>query len=135
MTSHSPQLPPGLQRLAARLGIDASAWPAQGRLDLRVDGHPRVTLRRAPREGVDLQARLGALPQPPLEREALLDRLMLRVTAHAAERIGVPVLSADGRELVLQARVHDDRPHALEDGFEAFLNDLDYWTAVVRDRR
>lgn len=135
MSLPASKLPDSLARLAARLGVDAAPWLAHGRLDLRVDRHPRVTLRRAPRDAVDLEARLGALPQAAREREELLDRLMLRVTAHAADRLGVPVLTADGRELVLQARLHDDRAHAVEEAFEAFLNDLDYWTAVVRDRR
>ena len=128
-------LPAGLARLADRLDVDTRSWLAHGRLELRVDGHPRVTLRRAPRDGLDLEARLGQLPVPAMQREALLDRVLLRVTAHAANRTGAPVLSADGRELLLQARLHDDRPHAVEEGFEAFLNDLDYWTAVVREAR
>jgi hypothetical protein len=128
-------LPAGLVRLAQRLGVDMRPWLVNGRLELRVDGHPRVTLRRAPREGVDVEARLGPLPLPAMQRETLLDRVLLRVTAHAAHRMGSPVLSADGRELLLQARLHDDRPHAVEEGFEAFLDDLDYWTAVVREAR
>lgn len=130
----STPLPAGLTALATRLSIDAGAWRRTGRLDLQVDAHRRVTLRRGARDAIEVEARLARLPLVISEREAMLDRVMLRVTAGAGHRVGVPVMGADGRQLLLQARLREDRPHGVEEDFETFLNDLDYWTQIVGER-
>ncbi|WP_168735327.1 CesT family type III secretion system chaperone [Pseudothauera rhizosphaerae] len=127
-------LPAGLAALSTRFAIDPGDWEASGRLELRVDRYPRVSLRRGPARQIELEARLAALPALAQEREALVDRLMLRVTAGAARQIGVPVLAPDGGHLLLQAALDGEDARAFEDGLEAFLNDLDYWAAALGER-
>ena len=126
-------IPASLARLGARLSIDTESWKARGRLALRVDGYPRLSLRPARGESLELQARLRPLPTPARERELLIDALMLRVTAHAATHVAVPTLSPDGEHLLLQATLSEEGPRTVEEGFESFLNDLDYWTAVLKE--
>ena len=128
-------VPAGLAALAHRLAFDTTGWSRAGRIDLQVDRHPRITLRKGQRESIEVEARLGPLPALPREREELVDRLMLRVTAGAPARVATLALSADGSLLLLQARLHGQEPIATEEGFEAFLNDLDYWSAQLGDHR
>ena len=135
MTSSAMAVPAGLAALASRLAFDTTGWSRAGRVDLQVDRHPRITLRKGPRDSVEVEARLGALPTTPREREELVDRLMLRVTAGAPARVATLALSADGSLLLLQARLHGQEPIATEEGFEAFLNDLDYWSAQLGEQR
>lgn len=135
MTPSAMTVPPGLAALARRLAFDTAGWSRAGRIDLQVDRHPRITLRRGPRESIEVEARLGPLPAPPREREELVDRLMLRVTAGAPARVATLALSADASLLLLQARLHGQEAIAAEEGFEAFLNDLDYWSAQLGERR
>jgi hypothetical protein len=134
MNFETSSLPAGLAALAERLSLDPAGWQAHARLDLRVDRGARVTLSRGRDQQIDLEARLARLPAAARDRESLLDRLMLRATVGARARIATLVVSADGHQLLLQAALHDGAPHALEEGLEAFLDDLDYWNAVMKER-
>jgi Tir chaperone protein (CesT) family len=135
MTSSAITVPAGLAALARRLAFDTAGWSRTGRVDLRVDRHPRITLRKGPRDSIEVEARLGPLPALPRDRDELVDRLMLRVTAGAAARVATLALSADASQLLLQARLHGQEAIAAEEGFEAFLNDLDYWSAQLGELR
>ncbi|MQA40688.1 type III secretion system chaperone family protein [Rugamonas aquatica] len=127
-------IPTGLAELSTKIAVDLSEWATFGRVDLRVDAYPRVILRRGAAGRIEFELHLGALPRLGGEREQLLDRIMLRVTAGAPLRGAAPVLSADGEQLLLQALVRDEHGAALERALEDFLNEADYWTALLRGR-
>jgi hypothetical protein len=134
MNTDTSTLPPGLVALADRLSLDVAGWRTRARLDLRIDRGARVTLSRGRGQQVDLETRLARLPAVTRDREVLLDRLMLRATVGARARIATLVVSNDGHQLLLQASLADHSPHAVEEGLEAFLDDLDYWNAVMKER-
>jgi hypothetical protein len=120
--------------LAERLPGGMQQWKTHGWLDFRVDGRIRVRMQRGRRDGeVLVQTRLGPLPSAEREREALLTRIMLHVTAGAAHQVGTIALSADGEQLWLQAGFDGAEP--LDDALEAFLNEVGCWTALLRAQR
>jgi hypothetical protein len=56
---------------------------------------------------------------------------MLHVTAGAAQQTATIVVSADGRQLLLQAVLDGSHPDRFDIAVESFLNELDRWVAVV----
>jgi len=128
------KVPPALRTLATRFGLDLSSWESSGRLSLRVDQHPRVSLRQGPGTRIELEARLASLPESAAEREAMVDRLLVHAAAHAMDRHAALTLAPNEARLLLQDSLPGDEANAFADGLESFLNDLDYWTAVAGER-
>jgi hypothetical protein len=134
MNSHP--IPAALAEFAHRKALETQSWESRGQLELRIDGRSRVGARPGRRPGeVVLEARVAALPSATREREELLARTMLRVTAGVANQFGVIALSADGEQILLQAELDGNDTGRFEDGLEAFLNELDYWTSALRRPR
>lgn len=124
----------GMAELSTILAIDLSEWDTHGRVDLQIDAYPRVILRRGAAGRTEFELRLGRLPSAYQECEALLDQVMLRVTARAAKLRAAPVLAADGEHLLLQMALREERASSLKEALECFLNEADYWQAVLRER-
>jgi hypothetical protein len=61
--------------------------------------------------------------------------MMLRVTAGADRQVGTLALSADADQLLLQAEVDATGAGSFEAAFQAYLNEMDYWKAVIGRRR
>ena len=128
----APPVPTALASLAEQRGVATTAWAQRGKLDLRIDDRIRVKFRPGRRaQDVVLEARLGELPSRPDECEARLARVMLHVTAGAAQQTATIAVSADGRQLLLQAVLDGSNPDRFDIAVEAFLNELDRWIAVV----
>lgn len=132
----APPVPPALASLAEQRGVHTDAWALRGTLDLRIDARTRIKLLpgRRPNE-VMLEARLGALPAAHKECEALLARVMLRVTAGASDQLGTIAVCAAGDQLLLQAMLDGADADRFDAGVETFLNELDRWNAVVGAKR
>jgi Tir chaperone protein (CesT) family len=128
----APPIPEALAALAGQRGVPTGTWSLHGKLDLRIDDRIRVKARpgRRPNEVV-FEARLGELPASAEDCGALLTRVMLHVTAGAADHIGTITISADGRQLLLQALVNGADATRFDASLESFLNELDRWIAVV----
>ncbi len=134
MSSHP--IPAALAAFAHRKSIGTQSWAARGHLELRIDARTRVSARPGRRAGgVVLEVRLTPLPSAQREREELLARLMLHVTAGAATQLGALALSTDGEHVVLQADLDGNDSPPFEAALEAFLNETDYWIALARRRR
>jgi hypothetical protein len=115
--------------------FDTEQWAVREHLDLRIDNRRRVRIRRGRRDGaVTLEALLVSLPHPEREREELLSRTLLRVTAGAASHVGTVVSSADGEQLLLQAEAGGSDADAFAQVLETFLNEIDYWIAATGPR-
>ncbi len=126
-------LPPGLATLARRLNFPVDGWVARQRLEIRVDKRFRITMRHGRRtDDVLLESRLVPLPDDVRDREDLIDRVMLHVTATAGRFVGVVTVSPDGRQLLLQSEVQGGNAERFSSDLEAFLNEIDYWNAIVR---
>ncbi len=128
----APPLPEALALLAQKRGVNTDAWDTRGNLNLRIDDRVRIKLHPGRRpQDVVLEARVAELPATPAEDETLLARVMLHVTAGAGKQAGVLVVSADGRQLLLQAVLDGSELELLDSGLESFLNEVDRWIAVV----
>ena len=130
---HRP--PASLAAFAKRFDVSLAQWNARGRVDLRVDKNCRVAMRQGIGTQVVLEAGLCQLPATLAQREEFVDRVMLRVTAHAARRASSLAFDTDSERILLQTSVDAEDVVALESGLEAFLNDLDYWSGVVNSQR
>jgi hypothetical protein len=129
----SPSLPAALAAFARRRALGTQQWETRGQLELRVDARTRVKARPGRRAShVLLEARVSPLPSSPREREDLLARTMLHVTAGAASQVGVIALSPDGEQILLQGELDGDDAGRFDADLEAFLNEVDYWSAVLR---
>jgi Tir chaperone protein (CesT) family len=129
-------LPAALAALVRARSIGRESFDADGRLDLKVGNLPRIRVWRGRRDGsVVVESRLTPLPSSAREREGLLARMMLRVTAGADRQVGTLALSADADQLLLQAEVDATGAGSFEAAFQAYLNEMDYWKAVIGRRR
>jgi|GEM_PF-2207484 len=129
----SSTVPSAVSSLAQRAALNVSTWHTAGQLDLLVDARTRVRLRPGRRpESVQVEVRLAALPSAARESEELLSRALLQVTATATESVGIPVLSSDGAQLLLQAEIDGSDLLQFNTALELFLNETDRWSAVLR---
>ncbi len=128
----APPLPPGLAALTTHWSVSTHPWDTLGQLDLRVDRRTRLRMKRGRRNGhVVVEVRLASLPSAPRDREELLARTLLHVTAAAGRQKGVLALSADGEQLLLQAELDGTEVGGFKTSLEAFLNEVDHWKAVA----
>ena len=121
---------PAVAAYASRQGLDASAFRADGRLTLRIDGRYRVHLRRVANGRVAITARLKDLEEQP---HAAADELLLRLAALGAGllRTNAAGLCIDDgeKDLQLQAQLPAEiTGDQLEAEMEEFLNALTFWT-------
>ena len=115
-----------------RLGIEGLKPRADGRFSLTHDGDRRLDIHPLPDGRLVLEVQLAFLPEPGVDRDALLERAMRFSTACMPQRHDVVCLSLDAGSLLLQCEVPAHAGvAAVGRALEQFLNAADAWTSVV----
>lgn len=124
------KLPAGVAELATRYALEVDDWETRGRLLLQVDPYPRVLLRRGAGGRLEWSLRLAPLPAERARRARCLDRVLLHVSARGAQQAATPVLSSDDY-WELQAPIEQPDGDGVCLALQAFINEADYWRALL----
>ncbi|QHE85618.1 CesT family type III secretion system chaperone [Hydrogenophaga sp. BPS33] len=125
----SPAAHPAVAAYAARQGLGADAFKADGRLTLRFDDRYRVHMQAAPSGRIAITARLLSLGSLGSKKEDVL--MHLSTLAAGLLRDHGSGLCIDTRDQTLQLQAQlaaDTNLERLQAELEDFLNALEFWT-------
>jgi|HigsolmetaAR202D_1030399.scaffolds.fasta_scaffold24025_2 Tir chaperone protein (CesT). len=121
-----------LNDYASRVGLDSVPRGRDGAYSLVFDG--RYRLRFIP-EGTNtaiIHAVVATLPEDPLQREEMADRLLTAAVGRMRKDREVLSLADDGRSLQLHVRMAVDiTPHAFSGLLTSFVNSLAFWKKLA----
>ena len=124
-------LPDAMAQYMERMGI-ARERLRNGRLTLHVDDRHRVVVAPLPGGEALLEARVGPLPEDPVQHEQAIERAMRLACARMAEDAASLVLDEAGRALLLQRRVAAGATvFDFEQALESHLNALAGWKGAL----
>jgi hypothetical protein len=123
-------LPRGLAAFCARHETDTTLWNERSKLRLKIDGMA-IAVAAGGEGGLVLSHRLKPLPADSRDREALLDRLMIRVLARAGEQADAICIKDDDTLMVVARIAEPDDERVVTDAIEQFANSLTYWRQIV----
>jgi hypothetical protein len=125
-------LDPTLSAFAARQGLGASAFLADGAMCLIFDGRYRVWFRAMPGGQIVMESVLMDLTQiPPVAAQDVMVRLLRCASTTARMYAAGLALDAESDRLLLQAVIHSpDSVASFEGELAEFLNVLKFWRDV-----
>lgn len=127
----SINMPGGLAAFCARRNVATDMWAERGKLRMVIDDCT-ISIDAPTDAALRLHTRLKPLPIDGLERERLLDAMLLRVTGRAAENAEAITLASDDM-VCLERRVADSHDEfAVSRAIEEFANAVAYWRGVMR---
>jgi hypothetical protein len=122
-----------IDRWAAVRGLPMSRTASVSRLTFTVDDRFRLHVSEARNQGVALESRICDLPSDELDRDRLVERVMLMSVGRM--RTDDAMLAVDPLEgtLLLQSAVSADAgERGLSEAVGRFVNSLAFWRSVVR---
>jgi hypothetical protein len=126
--THSAQL---LQSYALQLDLSPSHASAGARLDMLVDERYRVRLQALPTGGVQIRARLRALPEAAGARELVLTRVAQLACGMMKTYSSTCVVDAEARALWLQQTSAASTTHDIDAAVDHFVNALTFWIKAI----
>lgn len=123
----------GLAAYMARQNLGSPEPRLDGAVVILVDQRYRVFCRPAPHGDLVFECRVVDLPDAPAAADDMVRECLMASWAKLRESADVPVLSADGRTVMLQQRVAADASvNEFEQALEDYLNALAGWRRMFR---